>query len=729
MAAHVDGPKGLLSIPVAAHIQDILSQHVLDAVEVIDESTVEKIHAKLPQNDVVAAVRSSDTTVPGSGTHVLRGIGRRRTWIKAARPDLLGIRHALSDPELRIRLGEPKPPSHTRIDRVRVNGGFFSGEDIPLSPDLTCLLGGTGTGKSLVLELIRFVLDMQTDGEAFEHIREEVDLRLEGALGRDSTVELDITTDDGNELTIRRTYDPEEPPSPEVVAGRSREIPRINAFSQGEVIEFARTRFGRMDLVDSAIDLSDLKRTESEILRNVEEANRNLASLRADSRTMHRSLQELDDVVRRSDELAGLFDESIADEQARWSKERARFSNLVSIIPSEDDHTIQVKASFNHPAANESNQDLYGKVGQALARYREKIEDANKSAAAARSAVRSALQSVENEWKSRHRDFSERVSILLERAGSEDADLQALRTRLEQLQERRTNLEDQKTRLEDEVEPELKRLDAHRTALVDQLVSTRNKRRERRQRQVESLNRLMTGSVKLKIEREAGDDEFFEVLRDLARGSRLRKEQLKTIANEAAPSRLVESFLEDDAASVAEAVGLPEERVQVLFDHIVERNDDVHFIGLATLDLPDALAVKFRKPEGGRYVDIERLAHGQKCTAILIVAMADGSDPLIIDQPEDALHAPWIEEHLVDRLRDLRGQRQYLFATRSPGLVVSADAEMLITLTSSKDRGKVEAKGSLERHDLNEKALYHLEGGPDPFRRRATKLRQSLANA
>jgi hypothetical protein len=106
------------------------------------------------------------------------------------------------------------------------------------------------------------------------------------------------------------------------------------------------------------------------------------------------------------------------------------------------------------------------------------------------------------------------------------------------------------------------------------------------------------------------------------------------------------------------------------------------------------------------YVPIERLAHGQKCTAILIIAFADGTDPLIIDQPEDALHAPWIEQCLVAKLRDLRGGRQYIFATRSSGIVVSVDAEMIITLTSDANQGVVEATGSLERYDLNALTLY-----------------------
>ncbi|MET7398906.1 hypothetical protein ABZS66_36040 [Dactylosporangium sp. NPDC005572] len=36
---------------------------------------------------------------------------------------------------------------------------------------------------------------------------------------------------------------------------------------------------------------------------------------------------------------------------------------------------------------------------------------------------------------------------------------------------------------------------------------------------------------------------------------------------------------------------------------------------------------------------------------------ADSNDPLIIGQPEDALHATWIEEYLVAKFRDLRGGR------------------------------------------------------------------------
>jgi hypothetical protein len=111
-----------------------------------------------------------------------------------------------------------------------------------------------------------------------------------------------------------------------------------------------------------------------------------------------------------------------------------------------------------------------------------------------------------------------------------------------------------------------------------------------------------------------------------------------------------------------------------------------------------------------------------------VILLADGDTPVLVDQPEDALHAPWIEDYLVDRLRSLRGTRQYIFATRSPGIVVSGDAEQIITMKATAGHGEVEATGSLERHELNRLALHHLEGGPVPFNRRRRKLAASVTS-
>jgi predicted ATPase len=172
--------------------------------------------------------------------------------------------------------------------------------------------------------------------------------------------------------------------------------------------------------------------------------------------------------------------------------------------------------------------------------------------------------------------------------------------------------------------------------------------------------------------------------------------------------------------------GIDMTSVAKLLSNVDEKSLWAELLDMQTIDRPDTLTIKFKKPDDHQYTPIEELAHGQRCTAILVILLADGETVVIVDQPEDALHAPWIEEYLVDRLRSLRGSRQYLFATRSPGIVVSGDAEQIVTMKATAGHGEVEASGSLERHELNRLALDHLEGGPIPFSRRAMKLKQSM---
>jgi predicted ATP-dependent endonuclease of OLD family len=149
-----------------------------------------------------------------------------------------------------------------------------------------------------------------------------------------------------------------------------------------------------------------------------------------------------------------------------------------------------------------------------------------------------------------------------------------------------------------------------------------------------------------------------------------------------------------------EQAGIDAASIARLFTNIADKDLWSELLDLQLIDRPDILTIKFRKPEEYRYTAIEELAHGQRCTAILVALLADGATPVLVDQPEDALHAPWIEEYLVDRLRSL-GSRQYVFATRSPGIVISADAEQIVTMRATAGRGECEAAGSLERHDLN----------------------------
>ena len=156
IAAHADRSKVLLQLTIAARVRRILLDAEICAVEVCNLNTCAIIAQKLGTERTLTCARESDATLQGSTTHTVSGIGSRCTWMKASYPDLIGIKHALKDPDLRVTLQEPGTgASHPPIESVTITGDFFK-RTIVLSPDLTCLLGGTGAGKSLVLESVRY---------------------------------------------------------------------------------------------------------------------------------------------------------------------------------------------------------------------------------------------------------------------------------------------------------------------------------------------------------------------------------------------------------------------------------------------------------------------------------------------------------------------------------------------------------------------------------------------
>src|SRR6185436_7884421 len=97
-----------------------------------------------------------------SDPHTYQEIGARYTWLKMEVPNVEGIRLSLLDPESRLRRMADGPPGqqYSRIERLRIrHADFLDQLDIQFSPCLTALIGGRGSGKSTVLEYLRYALD------------------------------------------------------------------------------------------------------------------------------------------------------------------------------------------------------------------------------------------------------------------------------------------------------------------------------------------------------------------------------------------------------------------------------------------------------------------------------------------------------------------------------------------------------------------------------------------
>ena len=82
-------------------------------------------------------------------------LGQRYTWIKAS-PTFEGLSQIIFEPKERVCFQEHKPgekPAYRIIDQVRFldSSDSFQTDPIPLNPNLTTIIGGKSTGKSILL--------------------------------------------------------------------------------------------------------------------------------------------------------------------------------------------------------------------------------------------------------------------------------------------------------------------------------------------------------------------------------------------------------------------------------------------------------------------------------------------------------------------------------------------------------------------------------------------------
>jgi ABC-type Mn2+/Zn2+ transport system ATPase subunit len=124
---------------------------------------------------------------------------------------------------------------------------------------------------------------------------------------------------------------------------------------------------------------------------------------------------------------------------------------------------------------------------------------------------------------------------------------------------------------------------------------------------------------------------------------------------------------------------------------------------------------------------VDRLSPGGRSSAMLpLIAMSD-SAPLIIDQPEDNLDNRMVGITLSSILAELKERRQIIVTTHNPNIVVGGDAEQVVVLDApSVDEAKVELTGSIDDDEVIDAVIRIMEGGKEAFEARERRYERHL---
>jgi PHP family Zn ribbon phosphoesterase len=743
IAAHVERERGFLQmVKTGARRSEVLSSRFIRAFEVVDPSLRDKYAtaATSGRKSAIACLQGSDCWPPGGDMHHLDAVGTRSCYLKLDDISIWALRQATFDPQLRVRLGQDaRPIPHSVIEALWVSGGFLGGQKLRFSDDITCLIGDTGSGKSLAIELIRFALDQQVE-PILPKIHEETSKLLGFALREMDTVFVLVRKDEQRYVVERPWLERgTAPPVIYRIAGSKLEqlegpihVPsffQIKGYSQSEIIEYAREPLARLSLIDSLIDTGPEREAIARIKSDLQENASELLRLQAEVARAQRQLDQLPGLTEEIERLSQFLQHPEVKQREVWQKEQRSFEAVAEAITG-----LRSKASADFPGAGSTvladeelppeplNADLLGQLKELATNAVTLVGQKRDAFVAELRGVEQQLSVLKSEWDTRFEQADGRyraaVSQLEEAAHGQAAVL----AKVAKLQEQEEGLKRRKRTLETQTLPRMQEVEQRREELLSGLQDARKALTEKRRKKADQLSKALEGKVAIEIGHADEVRDFKKKLMELRTGSYVRDDEIDALvnANLIHPVPLVKSLLAKDFATPAVKAGVPAASLERLYENIVSKDWLDELYELQIVDLEDVVRVRFAVAEH-TYRDLEALAHGQKCTVVLMISLAEGDFPLLVDQPEDALHAPWIEGYIVSTLRNRRGTRQCIFATRSANVLVSSDSEQVLALQADSTRGQVEKTGSIDRFDTRELVLFHVEGGEEAFRRRQDK--------
>jgi DNA repair exonuclease SbcCD ATPase subunit len=162
------------------------------------------------------------------------------------------------------------------LRHIRVIGGYLDGAEFELARGLNCLIGARGTGKTTVLELVRFALNSLPDDP---NERRRVEAVVRANLG-DGRVELGIETKEGLSYIVSRAAEEEslvltpDGSSTEITLRGGSGVFRADIYSQNQIEQIADRALAQLTILDSfeatriAQISADIHAVESKLVTN-----------------------------------------------------------------------------------------------------------------------------------------------------------------------------------------------------------------------------------------------------------------------------------------------------------------------------------------------------------------------------------------------------------------------------------------------------------------------------
>ena len=614
--------------------------------------------------------------------------------------------------------------SHHRILSLAVAGGFLDGTRLEFSDGLNCIIGGRGTGKTTVIEFIRYILGMMPDPTDSRPRCKAIEGHVRGNLSS-GTIHLEVETKHGTRYCAERPWGDDvqilDSDGDSVPVSLDRDLVfKADIYSQNEIEEIATNPRFQLSLIDKFAEESiraasaDIKKAKRAIeqssldLRNLDHRIREIQDVVLEIEVVEKRLQEMQ-VVEGAD--AQLINDAHAHKALR-TRETEAISDLRNAVGAASSGFKRFVDSVGENCANAigegfhdgPNEALFVELETAVKEFVDAFRDAVPEIQGRCTGLVSHLDDMARRLAADHARQEQQYREIIARSAQEKQRA-AERTKL---QKRHLALTKARHEL-DGLLQKRKTLEGGHRQMNAKLSELRDQRFRLRKEVAERLSAALEPTIRVSIT-QAGDRSGYEaLLKDLLKGCGLQYNRIVLrIVESLSPEELSRMVRKGDAARLSEDGGIAEDQAV----RIVSYLQDSDQIGkLETVDLEDEPLIALK--DGADFKSSADLSTGQRCTVILPILLLESERPLLIDQPEDNLDNAFVYDTIVKSLREAKGGRQLIFVTHNPNIPVLGEAERVFVFSSDGRHGAVSHVGTVE--DVKGQIEHLLEGGKEAF--------------
>jgi ABC-type enterochelin transport system ATPase subunit len=117
---------------------------------------------------------------------------------------------------------------------------------------------------------------------------------------------------------------------------------------------------------------------------------------------------------------------------------------------------------------------------------------------------------------------------------------------------------------------------------------------------------------------------------------------------------------------------------------------------------------------------LQNTSFGERCGIVIAIVLVAGTNPIIIDQPEDNLDGKYVSMVLVPLIRGQKLKRQIVLVTRDANIAIGGDSELILIL-DKEEQGTALLPATIENRIARPKYIWILDGGERAFQKREEK--------